>query len=386
MNLFLNQKLRVLLTGRLGWLMLVCWLAWISPATAREMRISVQQGQSQLAIGSSTPAKILDGSGNLLGQLPELQGYFATPTNNAVNLADQQAWRLTVKPADDGFIYIGNRWYRGSVSLIHTGEGIMAINHVDLEDYLASVVGKEAYTSWPQEVLKAQAVAARSFALYRSQRQNSSLFDLGNTQTYQVYTGIEGEAPSTHAAVQATIGQVLTHGGKLVEAVFHANSGGHTEHSENVWKSVTPYLRGVPGFDEDGRNYQWTESLTATEIKQKLPGVGNIRTIQPLGKTFTGRIKNVQIVGDSGSRTITGRELRKALGLKSTLFEITPQPELVASQAGSSAPSSFQITGKGHGHGLGMSQWGAFAMAKQGKTYQEILQHYYKGTSLAEYE
>ncbi|WP_110988133.1 SpoIID/LytB domain-containing protein [Acaryochloris thomasi] len=381
-----NPSLRRLLNRKIGLVTLLCWLACIAPAAARDLRIAVQQGKSQVAVGSSTTAQILDGSGKQLGQLPALQGYFASPANGAITLADQQAWRLIVKPTDGGFVYIDDQWYRGTVSLIHTSKGVTAVNNVDLEDYLASVVGKEVYKDWPAEVLKAQAVAARSYALYKSQSSKSSFFDLGDSQTYQVYGGVNGEAPSTHAAVQATAGQVLTYGGKIINASFHASSGGHTENSENVWSGALPYLRGVEDFDQAAPKYQWTKTLTAMEAKQKLSGLGNIIAIKPLGKTFTGRITNVEVVGDRGSRTMTGREMRTALGLNSTLFEVTPQPGLVASQSGSTAPTGFQITGKGHGHGLGMSQWGALGLAKQGKTYDQILQHYYQGTALSKGE
>jgi stage II sporulation protein D len=383
----LNHPLRPL-AAKIG-LLTVCWCAWIAPATARDLRIAVQQDKPQVAVGSSTPAVILDGSGKQLGQLPALQGYFASPANGVINLADQKAWRIVVKPTDGGFVYISDRWYRGTVSLIYTSTGVTAINTVNLDDYLAGVVGKEVPASWPQEALKAQAVASRSYALYRSQKTAGSLFDLGANQSFQVYNGLEGEAPSTHAAVQATAGQVLKHQGQTIEAVFHSSSGGHTENSENVWSSVTPYLRGVKDFDQDplNKNYQWIKTLAAAEVKQKLPGLGNIIAIKPLGKTSTtGRITSVKVVGDSGTRTLTGSELRKALGLLSTLFEVTPQPGLVASQSGSTAPTSFQITGKGNGHGLGMSQWGALGMAKMGKTYGQILQHYYQGTILSKSE
>ncbi len=378
----LNQPLRTLLMGRLGWLTLLCWLLWIAPAAARDLRIAVQQGQSQIAVGSSTPAQLVDGNGKALGQLPALQGYFGTSTGNAIDLADQKAWTITVKPANGGFVYIGGRWYRGTVSLVNTSKGVMAINNVDLEDYLTSVVGKEAYASWPQEVLKAQAVASRSFALYRIERQRSPLYDLGDNQTYQVYSGLDGEADSTYAAVQATKGKVLTYGGKIIEAVFHANAGGRTENSENVWSGVTPYLRSTESPDQEGRNYQWDEQFTAADMKKKLPDLGNIRAIKPLNKTLSGRVVNVEVVGDTGRKTMSGTQFRQALKLKSTLFDVTAQPGLVASQLGAATSSSFQFTGKGHGHGLGMSQWGAFAMAKRGQTYPQILQHYYQGTAL----
>ena len=385
MALSLSRPLRSLLAGQWGWLSLLSWLVLIAPATALDLRIAVQEDKQQLNIGSSTPATLIDGAGRSLGQLPAAQPFTATAVPGAVTLAGQKAWQLWVEPTQGGQVLIGDRWYRGKVRLIRTSQGFMAINHVDLEDYLASVVGKEMYASWPLEALKSQAVAARSYALYRRHKQATPLYDLGSTTTYQVYAGVQGETPSTRAAAQSTAGQVLTYQGNVIEAVFHASSGGHTEHSENVWGGPTAYLRGVPDFDQTSPSFQWSVTLGADQLKQRLPGLGNIVEISPLEHTFTGRVKTVQIVGDAGSRTMTGRQLRQALGLKSTLFAVSPSVGPIASQGTfAGPPTQFLIQGRGFGHGLGMSQWGAYALAQQGKTYQQILQHYYQGTTLAQ--
>lgn len=385
MALSLSRPLRSLLSGQWGWLSLLIWLVLIAPATALDLRIAVQEDKQQLNIGSSTPATLVDGAGRSLGQLPAAQPVTATAVPGAVTLAGKQAWQVWVEPTQGGQVLIGDRWYRGKVRLIRTSQGLMAINHVDLEDYLASVVGKEMYASWPLEALKSQAVAARSYALYRRHKQATPLYDLGSTTTYQVYAGVQGETSSTRTAAQSTAGQVLTYQGTVIEAVFHASSGGHTEHSENVWGGPTAYLRGVPDFDQTSPNFQWSVTLGADQLKQRLPGLGNIVAITPLEHTFTGRVKTVHIVGDAGSRTMTGRQLRQALGLKSTLFAVSPSVGPIASQGTfAGTPTQFLIQGRGFGHGLGMSQWGAYALAQQGKTYQQILQHYYQGTTLAQ--
>ena len=394
MSRSLPRPLRFLLQGKLGWLSVLLWLVVIAPATALDLRVAVQQGKQQLTIASSTPATLVDGTGKPLGQLPAAKKFSAQATSGAVTLAGKRAWQLCIRPTQGGKVYIGGRWYRGEVKLIRTNQGFTAINQVDLEDYLASVVGKEMYASWPQEALKTQAVAARSYALYRRQRQRNPLYDLGGTTKYQVYAGIQGETPSTQTAVRATAGQVLTYRGQVIEAVFHSSSGGHTENSENVWSGATPYLRGVPDFDHNAPTYKWTVTFGAAQLRQRLPGLGNILAITPLNHTFTGRVKTVKIVGDAGSRTMTGRQLRKALGLKSTLFTVLPTLGPLASQVGAfsnstvtlplpARPTQIQIQGRGFGHGLGMSQWGAYALAQEGKTYQQILQHYYRGTTLS---
>ncbi|NJK42011.1 MAG: SpoIID/LytB domain-containing protein [Acaryochloridaceae cyanobacterium SU_2_1] len=360
---------------RLSGLSLFFWVCTLGPALALELRVALSQGKDQLVIGSSTAAKVVDGQGKTVATLPALQGFFAKTAPGAVAFHGQKAWQFLIQPSQGGFVYIGDRWYRGQVRLVTTQTGITAINEVNLEDYLASVVGKEMYTSWPLESLKAQAVAARSFALFRRNRQKTPLYDLVNTTKDQVYGGIDGEAESTRTAVKATAGQVMTYQGAVIEALFHANSGGHTEDSEQVYSSVIPYLRGVPDFDQEAPNFEWSTTFTAAQLKSRIPGIGNIRSITVQGRTAYQRVKTVKIVGDSGSKVLSGRELRQALDLKSTLFSIVPQGN--PSQA-----TAFAIQGRGHGHGLGMSQWGALALAKQGKNYQQILQHFYRNVAI----
>ncbi len=368
---------------RLGGLSLLFWLLLVVPALALELKIALKEGVSQIAVGSSTSATLKNGLGEPLGQIPPLQGFFAQSAPGAVAISQHQAWQIIVQPADNGLVYIGDRWYRGSVRLVRTAQGFTVINQVDLEDYLASVVGKEMYPSWPLEALKAQAVAARSYALFRRQRQQNQLYDLGNTTTYQVYDGINSETDSTRTAVQETKGQILTHQGRVIEAVFHSASGGHTENSEHVWSAAVPYLRGVPDFDQSAPVYQWTLNFTAAQLRQRIPGIGNIVAFEPLQTTPNGRIRNLRVRGDAGSRTLTGAQARQALGLRSTLFNAQPQIGPVAGQPSQIQPGSFQFQGRGYGHGLGMSQWGAYSLASQGKSYAEILRHYYQGSTLS---
>ncbi|WP_299413291.1 SpoIID/LytB domain-containing protein [Acaryochloris sp. IP29b_bin.148] len=368
----------------MGCLSLFVSLSAISPAIALELRVALLTGQDKLVVGSSTPAKVVNGQGTSVGTLPALEGFFAQSTPGAVTYFGQRAWQLSVEPSAGGFVYIKDRWYRGQVRLVTTAQGIAVINEIDLEDYLAGVIGKEMPRTWPQEALKAQAVAARSFALYRRSKQKNPLYDLVNTTKDQVYGGIEGEAESTRSAVRTTAGQILAYQGQVIEALFHANSGGHTENSEQVFSGVIPYLRGVPDFDQTAPNFQWSIDFSQAQLKEQLPGLGNILTMTPQETTAHGRVKMIKLVGDQGTKIMKGREFRQKLKLKSTLFQVAPHSDLMASQSPSvpGKPTGFTIQGRGHGHGLGMSQWGALALAQQGKTYQQILQHYYQNTTL----
>ncbi|BAY52423.1 sporulation protein spoIID homolog [Thermostichus vulcanus NIES-2134] len=354
-------------------------------ATAVELRVAVLDRVRQVTISSSTTAQLRDEVGRVLTVAPQ-QHITAVLTGARVQVGGVGGRQVFLEPRDNGLVRVGDRWYRGRLQLVSTPEGILAINLVDLEEYLPSVVGKEMYPSWPLEALKAQAVASRSFVLFRRDRERrrpGSLFDVGATVTHQVYPGVSSETASTLAAVAATRGQVLTYNGQIIEAVFHASSGGHTENSEHVWQTVVPYLRGSPDFDQVSPHFQWTVRFTAAQLQQRFPGIGMILGFRPLQLTPQGRVMSVQVVGTAGRRTISASELRRVLGLRSTLLTITPEYGNVASQRAQSVPVAFTITGRGHGHGLGLSQWGAYGMALQGYTYDQILGHYYQGVTLS---
>lgn len=369
--------------GGLGVLMMLLLSA---AAGAIELRVAILEGVRQVTISSSTPAQLRNEAGRAMAVSPQ-QSVAAVFTGRGVQTAGMQGRQLLLEPRDGGLVRVEDCWYRGRLQVISTSRGLLAINLVELEDYLPSVVGKEMYPSWPQEALKAQAVASRSFALFRRARERrrpGALYDLSATATHQVYPGVSSEAASTLAAVAATRHQVLTYGGQIIEAVFHAASGGHTENSEHVWQNWVPYLRGTPDFDQMSPNFQWTVRFTAAQLQQRLPGIGTIVGFRPLQTSPQGRIITMQVVGTAGQRTISGNELRRALGLRSTLLTVTPEYGNVASQSGQMVPVAFTITGRGHGHGLGMSQWGAYGMALQGYTYDQILRYYYQGATLSD--
>ncbi len=379
-RLFSTQTVSQFSVGGAIWLLILA-----VPAQAINLRVGLSQSSDQMTIGSSTTAELVDGTGTVIGQLPALQGFVGSAVAGGVSVTGKKAWQIEVRPQAGGMVYIRDRWYRGKVRLVRSSEGMTVVNDVSLDDYLTSVVGKEMYTTWPQEALKAQAVASRSYALFQKNRPKYKLFDVLSTTASQVYGGLNGEAQSTQAAVQATLGQVVTYQGNVIEAVFHSASGGHTENSENVWMSAVPYLRGVPDFDQSAPVFQWNQTLTAAQLSQRLPGLGTILAISPAQSSpTTGRLRMVKVQGDKGSRVMKAADVRSTLGLRSTLFSATPLFDLVAGQPGktSSKPSGFQISGRGYGHGLGMSQWGAYGMAQQGKTYRDILTHYYQNTQV----
>jgi stage II sporulation protein D len=364
------------------WVTLLTWLVAIAPAQASLIvRVAIEEGVERVKIGSSTNAVIRDGLGRAIAEMEPSAGFAAKLQAGKVSMGQWVAGQMWIEPQGDGYVWIGDRWYRGRTHLIPHKGGITAINYVDLEQYLYSVLGAEMDGNWPHEALKAQAVAARSYALHEREKSQGDFYDLKDTQASQVYRGLQTESMGTYAAVDATRGQVLVYDGEIILAAYHSSSGGHTENVEDVWSYPLPYLRAVPDFDQDSPVYQWTETFSQEQMRQRISGVGNILSMTLQRSTPHGSAIAVQVLGDNGVEVFTGTDITRALGLKSTRFTV------VAQKAGEGQiPTGFQITGKGFGHAVGMSQWGAYNLARQGYNYHQILLHYYQGATLAKIE
>lgn len=355
------------------WLALLVWLVLIAPAQAAvELRVAIKKNLDRVKVGSSTPAVVRDETGRKLGEITALDAFSARTGSRGVALGNWSGNRLYIEPTEEGYVWIGDNWYRGRTELIRQGQGVTAINRVDLEEYLYSVVGSEAIPSWHQEALKAQAVAARTYALYQRTISANRLYDLETTTQTQVYKGISSEYISTQEAVKATAGQILTYHGKAILAAFHSSSGGHTENVEDVWSSRLPYLRGVIDYDQRSPVFRWTKTFSSEELARRISGIGNVKALIPERTTPRGRIVTMRIVGDRGTKTLTGAQLRQALDLRSTLFTVSAEN------------GTFQINGRGFGHGIGLSQWGTYYLADRGVNYQRILAHYYQNARLTQ--
>jgi stage II sporulation protein D len=339
-----------------------------APAQASQLRVAVAQKIAELKIGTSTIAIVRDESGKKIGELPPSKGVVAKVNDDKIIVGDSQVSQLSVEPQDGGYIWIQDRWYRGSVQVVVVDKKLVAIDRVDLEQYLYSVLGAEMSATFPAEALKAQAVAARTYALYRSQSARKKLYDVDNTEASQVYKGLSTEADTTQAAVKATSGQVMTYKGKPILAAFHSASGGHTENVEDIWSNALPYLRGVPDDDLGTPEYGWSKTFSLSQLSESLK-ISNIKAISPDRVTQYGSVLSLKASGDN-EQTLAGSVLRSSLKLKSLRFTVTPTPE------------GFIFNGLGNGHALGLSQWGAYNMAQKGVKYSSILAHYYQGVNL----
>ena len=280
----------------------------------------------------------------------------------------------------EGPTIVNGRPYTGRVELIDTGGKIGVVNELGLERYVVGLINNEISSKWPEEAIKAQAVIARTYALYKKKERSGYPYDLKGTVLGQVYRGSSTEDMAALRAVRKSRGEVLTYDDSLALTVYHSNAGGVTEAASNVWGGrPVPYLRSVQSpTDSDGSRYYWKYSIGAAKLRDVLRSGGyNTATpyaIEVLDRTSSGRIKRIRIKGDDDMTfTISGKKFRSILGysnLRSTLFRVQRRG------------GTFIFTGKGSGHGVGLSQWGAKGMADGGRSYRRILSHYYPGTKL----
>ena len=245
---------------------------------------------------------------------------------------------IEVQSDDPRGIWLGSRRYRGRLQLLVRGGQVQVVNHLGIETYLTSVVGSEMPHKWPLPALQAQAVAARTYAL--RQRGKAGDFDVKATVSSQVYRGVESETPSTIEAVESTRSLVLVHAGRLINAVFHSSSGGATEPSGEVWRNQLPYLVSVADHDQHSPVHRWNKRFDDDELRDLFREIGGVKRLQVLKTSSTGRVRTARVQGPHGSLVLTGRELRKRLGLKSTMVQF----ELINGSVGSSTASSTAPT------------------------------------------
>lgn len=434
----------------------------------RPIRIGLGTGLTAVDLTSSTGLVVVAG-GAIVVELPAQQPAKLKLVAGKVSI-DGLTTPLTppvrLVPKAPGYVLYKNEPYRGEFEVVLGSLGRLSlVNVLNLEDYLLGVVPEEVSGGWPSEAIKAQAVAARTYALANMGRRKAEGFDLLPNSSDQAYGGMAAEVAATTAAVQATKGQVITHQGKLVATYFFSSSGGHTENNEHIWTggSPVPYLRGVPDFDNvpENKRYSWTNQFTPAEFTERLKAagynVGTVTAVSPGDPGASGRPTKWSVQGSAGKATLTMQQMRTALNLNAAPRSITPvggqtaapvitpppppkqvaapvyvvgangrlmerkvggsyvlsaagQSQLpdgaaIARGAGSTAEvgkqvavespaptpppppapgpvTAYTVTGGGWGHGVGMSQWGAYGMAKQGKTYVQILTHFYTGTKV----
>jgi stage II sporulation protein D len=252
------------------------------------------------------------------------------------------------------------------------------VKTLDLEEYVAAVVANEVPAGWPDEALRAQAVAARTFAVAQKVAQGpGARAHLGASVLDQVYRATGHPPAAALRAARATAGEVLTWGAAPIAAYFSASCGGVSESAEaafHVAPGTTPYLRGGDGDDADGGapKKSWTLRIPLEELGALLKRPG-LRGLTVAARTSSGRARTMRLETSSGAKSLTAIELRQLVGynrLPSLLFEV-----------GIDSGAAF-FRGHGSGHGVGLCQWGARGRALRGESYRLILAHYYPGAEI----
>lgn len=316
-----------------------------------------------------------------------------------------------------GYKYYGNFAYPRK-----SGGNLSVINYVELEDYVKGVIPYEMNPDWHVQALKAQAVCARSFVENGTNKHASQGFDVCNTTDCQVYRGANRATDNSNLAVNQTAGKTMSYNGKPIVGYYFAADGGATESAANVWGGDYGYLQGVQDPYENteaAQNGVWSVTLSASEVATKLKAaghaIGTVANVRVTARTATDNVMAVTVTDTAGkSVTIEKAKTRTVFGLNSQRYTVTgnndkgntqkPSDDLGSnilsgiraamrgdslgrSNTGSTpgiASTSFTFSGRGWGHLVGMSQYGAKAMAEQGKTYDEILKFYYTGIAISE--
>lgn len=343
-----------------------------------EVRISLSANQSKVTISAENLAVFdlksgerlgfASGAARLLierkgGQL-RLSGAVAKTGSSGVVVESEKGLRV------DGRLFLGRLTVRPDAR-----SGLEVVNRLPLETYLLGIVGSEMNPSWPIEALRAQAVAARTYAMERrtKMRAANKPFDMDATVLSQVYTGAERITDAVVKAVQSTRGEVLSHRYMLVEALFHSTCGGQTASAGSVFHHNVPYLVGrACAWCKDSNRYRWSMEMKLEEVSRRLQRAGLIKgALTSFTRTRTR--SPIEVVVGGAKKVVHAREVRAALGYG----ELYSQEFTAETRGG-----KVRFSGRGFGHRVGMCQWGAKGLADRGSTYREILSHYYADSRL----
>lgn len=320
------------------------------------------------------------------------QGITITGTTGSKERSVNTGGFLYLKTGRDGIVFDGKEYtsikieaksgveidgkrYRGKIEIVRDSSRLLVINQLFLEDYLVGLINQEISSKWPMESVKAQAVVARTYALYEKKNRKDPRYDLESTVKSQVYGGIDSEDDLARKAVKETEGEVIYHNGEIIQSLYHSSCGGKTEAAAEVWGKDIPYLRSIKDpHCTEAPNYFWQYNIDLNDLRKRLMrfdgDIGEIESVSIAKRSATGRVTGISVRHGNGSVLIAGKDFREALGyenLRSTDFTLKIKGD------------SVYFAGSGGGHGVGMCQWGAKGMAEEGKSYRDILNWYYPG-------
>lgn len=346
------------------------------------VRVAVIRNAPSLRLKISGPYEIIDSVQNKVLSRGRNLHATATVYNGGILLGDikSKTDKIFIKSHDRRVITIDGRAFRGDIQLIKKDNlYLLAVNYLGLEDYVKGTLYHEVSHYWPVEALKAQAIACRAYAFYQTQQNSRGDYDVTSDIYSQVYGGKTSERYRTNKAVDETESLLLTYQGKILPAYYHATCAGHTEDASLLWNTDIAPLKGVScGFCKESPHFNWHSVLSAEEARKKLLdsgyNIGKIMQVQLSGTDKSGRITQLKIITATGELKILAKDFRNIIGpniIRSTNFSVN----LVG--------LDMVFEGFGWGHGVGLCQWGAYFMAKQGLTFKQILQYYYPGTEIS---
>ncbi|TLY43687.1 MAG: SpoIID/LytB domain-containing protein [Nitrospirae bacterium] len=367
-------------TAALALLFVVLSASVLAPAQAQAgetIRMALFQNVESVTVASSSglivraPNDTVDSSGRIT--------VAAGPSGLIVDGQPLRSDRLDVR-GRDGELTINGLTVGNRVIVKRQNGKLLAINELPLEDYVKGVVPSEMNPAWHLEALKVQAIATRTYALYKMRQNARKDFDVVASVKDQVYL-YRGRAAAAGPAARATAetrDQVLAYRDEPILAAFSSTAAGLTEDAWNVWSVDLPYLKGVEcPFDLNSPWYQWRTDVGLAMLEQRLRDegfpVGVIASLAPATFTKAGRVAEVRILHSGGELYVKGDDLRRVLGytvLPSTQFDF----DVVGLQV--------QFAGRGNGHGVGLCQWGAKELAERGYSAETILRYYYPGTDI----
>ena len=229
----------------------------ISPQRAEAIKIGIVDGASEAVIGTSKPASLYrSGMEKPIYQIEAMKPYRVKAMGDSIGIQIGGKYfnlglsKIIVTPTSKGFISTKKRWYRGEFIVINNNGSLTIVNNIPLEEYILGVVPSEMPSKWNIEALKAQAIAARSYAIANRGKRASRGYDLKDTPEDQAYGGASSETAATNRAVAETKGIVVTYNKKIIPAYYSASAGGHTINSGEIWNKDLPFLRSVPSFDD----------------------------------------------------------------------------------------------------------------------------------------
>lgn len=311
-------------------------------------------------------------------------------TNGNLNINGTENNNLTLTPnSSNNLLSLTNgtktNTYQGTFTFKIATSKIIPINSLFMEDYLKGVVGLEMSDYFPIEALKAQAVAARNYAISRIGAAAAKGYDFDDTIAYQVYGGYNASYKNVLKAVDDTRGQILLYNDRLVETLYSASHGGYLEAAENVWGSNIPYLVSKPDSFENENWPYGNKAFTNSQIESTLKSKNYLAStdtfikldLSSITRYVSGRVSNINIIykdsiGATKTLSLQKDKTRTFLNLQSNLYNVVFD----------SATQTYTFSGKGYGHGVGMSQIGAKNRATSGQAYNTILKFYYEGSYL----